>query len=53
MMEVLNHTPLATLAMLENDVKHSPSVQVGELTEATLKAWEGARTGSAPPSARV
>lgn len=53
MTEVLNHAPLATLAMLESNVKHSPSVQVGELTEATLTAWERARTGGAPLSARV
>jgi len=46
MTEVLKHAPLATLAMLERDVSHSPSVQVGELVEATLEAWEGAAGGA-------
>jgi flavodoxin len=33
--------PLAKLAIREADVRHSPAVQVGELVEAALVAWEG------------
>lgn len=40
MAAMLKNAPLATLAMLERDVKHSPSVQVGEFTELALCAWE-------------
>jgi multimeric flavodoxin WrbA len=50
MTEMLTHPPLATLAMLQNDVKHGAAVQVGELVETALKAWES-RRGSARSSA--
>jgi len=40
MSELLKKPPLATLAMIEMDVKHGPAVQVGELSEAALRAWE-------------
>jgi flavodoxin len=40
MAALLKNAPLATLAMLERDVKRSPAVEVGELTEAALCAWE-------------
>lgn len=43
MAALLKDRPLATLAMLERDVKRSPSVEVGELTEAALCAWESSR----------
>ena len=33
--------PLARLAIREADVRHSPAVQVGELVETALVAWEG------------
>jgi multimeric flavodoxin WrbA len=39
MMELLQEAPLATLGMLENDVRHGPAVWVGELVEAALVAW--------------
>ena len=42
---LLSHAPLATLAMLEKDVKHGAAVQVGELVEKALIAWEAARDG--------
>lgn len=32
--------PLANLAMLEADVRRGPAVEVGELVEAALVAWE-------------
>lgn len=32
--------PLAQLAMLESDVRHGPAVEVGELIERSLVAWE-------------
>jgi flavodoxin len=51
MSEMLNHSPLATLAMLENDVKHGAAVQVGELVETALKAWECRPGSGARPSA--
>lgn len=40
MAAMLRHAPLATLAMLASDVKRGPAVQVGELTEAALCAFE-------------
>jgi flavodoxin len=40
MTEILARPPLATLPMLERDVKHGPAVQVGEFVEAALTAWE-------------
>ena len=43
MAALLKNAPLATLAMLERDVKRSPAVEVGELTEAALCAWESGR----------
>jgi flavodoxin len=39
MTELLPEPPLATLGMLENDVRHGPAVWVGELVEAALEAW--------------
>jgi multimeric flavodoxin WrbA len=39
MAELVPEPPLATLGMLENDVRHGPAVWVGELVEATLQAW--------------
>jgi hypothetical protein len=51
MSEMLTRPPLATLAMLQNDVKHGAAVQVGELVETALKAWEGGRGGGARSSA--
>ena len=49
MTQMLTRPPLATLAMLQNDVKHGAAVQVGETVETALKAWEGVR-GEAPRS---
>jgi flavodoxin len=49
MAELLPEPPLATLGMLENDVRHGPAVWVGELVEATLEAWSCKQA----PSARV
>lgn len=43
MAELLPRPPLATLAMLEHDVKHGPAVWVGELTETALEQWERQR----------
>jgi flavodoxin len=43
MAALLKNAPLATLTMLERDVKRSPAVEVGELTEAALCAWESGR----------
>jgi flavodoxin len=43
MAALLQKRPLATLAMLESDVRHGPAVQVGELSEAALCAWEAAK----------
>lgn len=40
MTEILAHPPLATLPMLERDVKFGPAMQVGEFVEMTLTAWE-------------
>ncbi len=40
MAELLPSPPVATLGMLENDVKHGPAVWVGELAEAALTALE-------------
>lgn len=37
--ELLPEPPLATLGMLENDVRHGAAVRVGELVEAALEAW--------------
>jgi flavodoxin len=51
MTELLGHSPLATLTMLEKDVKHGAAVQVGELVERALIAWEAARDGDARSSA--
>lgn len=39
MTALLPEPPLATLGMLENDVRHGPAVWVGELVEAALEAW--------------
>lgn len=39
MTELLSEPPLATLGMLENDVRHGSAVWVGELVEAALQAW--------------
>jgi flavodoxin len=39
MAELLPQPPLATLGMLENDVRHGAAVWVGELVEAALEAW--------------
>lgn len=49
MIELLPEPALATLGMLENDVRHGPAVWVGELVEAALEAWERKQT----PLARV
>jgi flavodoxin len=49
MTQMLTRPPLATLAMLQNDVKHGAAVQVGETVETALKAWEGGR-GDGPRS---
>lgn len=43
MATTLARPALATLAMRESDVKHGPSVQVGEFTERALCAWEASR----------
>ena len=51
MTAILAHPPLATLAMLENDVKQGAAVQVGELVETALKAWESGHGGGARSSA--
>lgn len=40
MAALLEKAPLATLAMLEGDVRRGPAVQVGELSEAALRGWE-------------
>jgi len=40
MAALLPGPPLARLAMREADVKHGPAVQVGELVETALVAWE-------------
>jgi hypothetical protein len=40
MAALLKVPPLATLAMLESDVQRGPAVQVGELSETALIAWE-------------
>jgi hypothetical protein len=40
MSALLKQPPLAALAMLESDVRSGPAVQVGELSEAALRAWE-------------
>jgi flavodoxin len=39
MAELVPEPALATLGMLENDVRHGPAVWVGELVEAALQAW--------------
>jgi len=44
MQATLARSPLATLALRESDVKHGPSVQVGEFIELTLCAWERANS---------
>lgn len=36
----LERAPLATLAMLESDVKRGPAVEVAEFIETALCAWE-------------
>ena len=51
MKELLKKPPLATLTMLESDVKRSSSVQAGELTEATLRAWEAQERRASPSPA--
>lgn len=50
MTEILAHPPLATLPMLERDVKYGPAVQVGEFVEAMLTAWERERRPPDRPS---
>jgi flavodoxin len=47
MAALLKEPPLATLAMLESDVQSGPAVQVGELSEAALVAWEKKRNQKA------
>lgn len=53
MTEILAHPPLATLPMLERDVKYGPAPQVGEFVEATLTAWERERGAVHPLPAAV
>lgn len=52
MTEAMAHPPLATLAMLASDVTRGPAVQVGELVEAALTAWERARRDGSRSSTR-
>lgn len=49
MTNLLPEPPLATLGMLENDVRHGSAVWVGELVEAALEAWHRKQ----PTAARV
>ena len=51
MTQMLTQPPLATLAMLRNDVKQGAAVQVGELVETASKAWEGGHGVGARSSA--
>lgn len=51
MTQLLKHPPLATLTMLEKDVKLGPAVPVGELVETTLTAWERERGAAVRSSA--
>lgn len=44
MAALLGGAPLATLAMLERDVKRGPAVEVGEFIETALCAWEAKST---------
>jgi flavodoxin len=49
MTQMLTRPPLATLAMLQKDVKNGAAVQVGETVETALKGWESGR-GDRPRS---
>lgn len=40
MTELVTNAPLAQLAIVEADVRHGPAVEVGELIERALVAWE-------------
>jgi hypothetical protein len=40
MAQLVPNAPLAQLAILEADVRHGPAVEVGELVERALVAWE-------------
>lgn len=46
MKELLPNPPVATLTMLERDVKHCPAVSVGELVEAALCRLEQVQQAS-------
>lgn len=48
---LLREPPLATLPMLERDVKRSPAVWVGETVEAAFGALDRERPAGARPSA--
>lgn len=50
---LLASAPLARLAMLEADVRRGPAVEVGELVESALVAWEKRGVTSAPPHRRA
>lgn len=50
---LLSRPPLATLSMLENDVKHGPAVWVGELIEAALSGWERQQQPASQPGRSV
>ena len=45
MSSLLDEAPLAKLALRDLEVKRSPAVQVGELVEAALEAWEARTAG--------
>ena len=46
MTQLLPEPPLATLGMLENDVRHGSAVWIGELVERALEAWSRKRPDS-------
>jgi hypothetical protein len=53
MRELLPHAPLAELFMLERDVRRGSSVEVAEMLEHALAAWEksSGAVSSTPPAA--
>jgi hypothetical protein len=51
MASLIAGAPLARLAMREFDVKHGPAVQVGELVEQALLAWEKQESERPPQAA--
>jgi hypothetical protein len=50
MADLLERPPLATLVIREAEVKRSPAVEVGELVESALVAWETQQAEPAKPA---